>query len=479
MKFRTDLLVSAAILTCLASAAHAGAFTAGNLVISVYGDVNGTSYVDNQASPIELEQITTGGAFVSSMLLPQSNAMVNGVQNYAISGEYGSSSEGLLQRSSNGAYLTIAGYGISAAQFDANAQSFGGGTKTCIGVGTCYPLAQTASVPTAGATVVSRVIGLIDANGNVNTSTALTGVFNENNPRSVATADGKSFYISGQGFDKNDTTTQGVFLAQLGATTATPIDTSFDTRSVEIVNGKLYVSSDSTEGSGVHENISTYGGLPTSAATASILPDLQSKYKTTSASQLNSLDGALGGQKIYLSPESYFFANATTLYIADSGNPKGDNNGTGKTTQGLGDGGLQKWVLSGGVWTLEYTLSAGLLDFVPDTTACGPNQVDCGTTGLIGLTGEVVGDDVDLFATNSTLGDEDQTYLYGITDALDSTTGAGEAFAMLDKAAPGTNIRGVAFAPVPEPATWMVFLLGLLGLGALVRFGSGPGRRTV
>jgi hypothetical protein len=460
-------MMASTMIAGVASAADTiTSFTPGDLVISVYGDGDGSgNYTDNQAAPITLQEITTTGSIVGQMVLPQTNSTVNGTTNYAISGEYGSSSEGTLELSANGQYLTIAGYGVNAATFNANAQSYGGGTKSCIGdASPCYPLAQTASVAGAGITVVPRVVALIGANGSVDTSTALTGVFNENNPRSVATVDGSTFYISGQGLNKSDTTTQGVFLAKRGATTATAIDTSFDTRTVEIHNNQLYVSADSTEGSGVHENISSYGtagNLPTSAATASILSGIKSKFTISSASQLNTLDGSfLAGTKIYLSPENYFFANATTLYVADSGNPKGDNNGSsGNGTQGLSDGGLQKWVFNSATqtWVLEYTISAGLLDFVSDTTACGANQVDCGTTGLIGLTGEVVGNTVELFATNSTLGDLDPTYLYGLTDSLSSTTGAGESFSVLETAAPDTNIRGVAFAPeaaaVPEPAS--------------------------
>ena len=469
-------------------------FTQGDLVISVYGNGDGSgTYSDNQAAPITLQEVTTSGTHVGQLVLPQTTTTKNGVTNSAISGEYGSSSEGTLELSANGQYLTIAGYGVNAASFNANPQSYGGGTKSCIGdANVCYPLAQTASVAgTAGsagsgvatATVVSRVIALIGGNGSVDTSTALTGVFNENNPRSVATFDGSSFYISGQGLNKSDTTTQGLFLAKRGATTATAIDTSIDTRTVEIQNHQLFLSTDSTEGSGVTENVSSYGSagnLPTSAATASILSGIKSKFTVGSLSQLNSLDGSLSSNpafttanktkgQIYLSPENYFFANATTLYIADSGNPKGDNNGSGSATQGLSDGGLQKWVLKGSTWVLEYTLSAGLLDFVSDTTACTANQVDCGTTGLIGLTGEVVGDSVELFATNATLGDLDQTYLYGITDSLSATSGAGESFSVLDTAAPDTNIRGVAFAPqaVPEPGSLALLagsLLLMLGL---------------
>ena len=71
-----------------------------------------------------------------------------------------------------------------------------------------------------------------------------------------------------------------------------------------------------------------------------------------------------------LSPENYFFANADTLYVADSGAPKNTS-----ADSPLGDGGLQKWTLSGGTWTLDYTLSAGL-----DLVA---NSGTSGSTGLM------------------------------------------------------------------------------------------------
>ena len=123
------------------------------------------------------------------------------------------------------------------------------------------------------------------------------------------------------------------------------------------------------------------------------------------------------GSSVDLSPENYFFANATTLYVADGGQPKA---GT------VGDGGLQKWTLNTttGVWTLDYTLSAGL-NLVQNTASR-----HAGTTGLIGLTGVLnANGTVTFFATNSTIGDLDQTYLYTITDTVSATTAAaGESF---------------------------------------------------
>src|SRR6202012_4259441 len=113
----------------------------------------------------------------------------------------------------------------------------------------------------------------------------------------------------------------------------------------------------------------------------------------------------------------------------------------------LGDGGLQKWTFNGTSWVLDYTLAAGL-NLVANTAKAG-------TTGLLGLTGKVVGGNVELFATNYTIGDTDPTFLYGITDALGAMTGpSGEAFTELAAAPADANFKGVSFAPVPEPSTY-------------------------
>ena len=166
------------------------------------------------------------------------------------------------------------------------------------------------------------------------------------------------------------------------------------------------------------------------AATPTVLPGI-SQNVTLATGQGNPINNSTG--TVALSPENFYFANASTLYVADGGQPK---------QGGVGDGGLQKYSLVNGAWKLDYTLSSGL-GLVNGTTATS------GTTGLIGLTGQTNADGtVSLYATNSTIGDTDPTYLYGIQDQLAATSlPTSEGFSTLMTAAPDTNIRGVAFAP--------------------------------
>ena len=373
------------------------AFTAGDLVISIYGDGAGTgSYTLDQAAPIVLEELTTTGTIVGDMILPQTTTVVNGVTQYGISGEYGSASEGSLQLSGDGQSLVIMGYGVNWQTFDgANAAAIYGTTAE----------GQTTSVPGGAYTAVPRIVADIGYNGTVNTSTALYNVDNSNNPRSVATINGTTFYISGQGVSGD--TTQGVFVANEGASGATAIDTSTDTRTAVIYNGELYVSRDSTQGVG--GTISNYGSvLPTGTTTATVLGGIDGSI-TLTAGQANGINTGSVGQKINLSPENFFFASSTVLYVADSGVPK---------EGGIGDGGLQKWIYnsSTSTWVLAYTLTSGL-NLVANTASLG-------TTGLIGLTGTVVGGVVELYTTNYTVTELGQSYLFGITDTLAATLAA-------------------------------------------------------
>lgn len=467
--------------TALPLSVQAGAiFLPGELVVSVEGDGSNTgAYGDNQAAPLTLYSFSHNGvasaSLTGTLMLPQTASGAN----HAISGEYGSSSEGGLQLTGDGKRLVIMGYGVNAATFNASPTSFGSNDPAKPGA-----LAQSTSA------LVPRVIAVIGSNGDVGTTTALTNVFDQNNPRSVASVNGSSFYVSGQGTGSDQTA--GVFYATLGAAAATPItgdDTATvkngprnltqDTRDVQIVNGQIYVSVDSKGGKdNARSYIGTIGsGLATSDQNAgpTMLPGFGNtggtgKYVITAANT-NGINAV--GSEINLSPEDFYFANATTLYVADSGAPKNDSAQSDKKGSGLGDGGLQKWSLVGGAWTLDYTLAAGL-NLAPNTNTClvGGLATPCGTSGLLGLTGEVVNGTVELFATNYTLGDTDQTYLYGISDLLGATIKpAGESFIQLAAAPADTTFKGVAFAPVPEPASWALLIAGFAMIGGVLRKG--------
>jgi len=462
-------LSSVAVTTAMADPITS--FTAGDLVIDT---VTGTTL--DSASPMTLQEFSlnasgTSATSVGTLALPQTTVGANS----AISGEYGSASEGILQQSVNGQYLTIMGYGVNAAAFNSAPLTTYG--TSALGQTTSLTAAQQTGTPV---TTVPRVVALIGADGSVNTSTALTGVFNQNNPRSAVTVDGTSFYVSGQGASKTDPT-QGVFYALLGATTATAIDNSTDTRSVSIYNNTLYVSRDYNPPKSGNQNFTNISslvgpnGLPTSSTgltTTHITPPASpfsaggnNGSITLTPGTQNGVNDSRLGSFVYLSPEQYFFANSTTLYVADSGQPK---NGS-VNAAALGEGGLQKWSLVNGAWTLDYDLVAGL-NLVNNANANSNTPTASGVTGLFGLTGEVVNGQVELFATSYGLNELSPSYLYEITDTLSDTTIAEagvEAFQTLYSAPDDTSIRGVAFAPevTPIPATWSMMLLGLGVLG--------------
>ena len=473
-------LRSAFLLLGLALAivpALAGSFTPGDLVIDT---VSGSKL--DAASPMTLQEFHLGSGgtsatWVGSLVLPQTATGPNS----AISGEYGSASEGFLQQSSNGQYLAIIGYGVNAATFNSAPAAVYG--TSALGQTTSLTASQQTGTPV---TTVPRVVALIGGNGSVDTTTALTGVFNTNNPRSAATVDGSSFYISGQGASKTDPT-QGVFLAQRGATTATAIDTSTDARAASIFNNTLYVSRDFNPPNGATQNFTNVssltgpgGSLPTSSSglvQTHIVPP-PSPFSSggnngsinLTAGLANGVNNSRVGSFVYLSPEQYFFASSTVLYVADSGQPKNGN----ADKAALGEGGLQKWILTNGSWTLAYDLVNGL-NLVNNDRVSSTDPTAPGVTGLFGLTGELVGGQVELFATSYGLNELSPSFLYEITDDLSFTsiaqTGA-EAFVTLYAAPSDTSIRGVSFAPIsetPVPAGLPLFASGLAGLGLIAR----------
>jgi hypothetical protein len=148
-------------------------------------------------------------------------------------------------------------------------------------------------------------------------------------------------------------------------------------------------------------------------------------------------------------PFGIWFANATTLYVADEGD------GVNTKANALNpNGGLQKWTLSAGTWHLDYTLQNGLSLGVPYSIAGLDPSLYPATDGLRNLTGKANRDGtVTIFAITSTIsgsGDQgaDPNRLVAITDPLAATSlPSDEQFNVLETAGYGQVLRGVAFAP--------------------------------
>ena len=244
-------------------------------------------------------------------------------------------------------------------------------------------------------------------------------------------------------------------------------------RSITVFDNTLYTTKGSG-GNGVNTvyQVGTAGTLPTTGAAITILPGLPTIGTATSS--------------IY--PFATYFANANTLYVADEGAGAVANAGTlaaADLAAAAADpyAGLQKYSLVGGVWTLDYTLQAGLglgssytvsgTDFAGDS-----GSYTAGTDGLRSLTARDNGNGtLSFYAVTSTIsggGDlgADPNMLVTITDNLANMSAAGagsEKFTTLQTSAYGQVLRGVAFTPVPEPASMAVFGMAMAGLGAVRR----------
>ncbi len=169
-------------------------------------------------------------------------------------------------------------------------------------------------------------------------------------------------------------------------------------------------------------------------------------------------------------PFGIWFANSTTLYVADEGN--GDAtfdpaSGT-YTAAAAGTGaGLQKWVFDGVAWRLAYTLQAGLDLGQPYAIPGYPTGENAATglpwapatDGLRNIAGRVNRDgSATIWGITSTVsgnGDQgaDPNKLVAIQDRLDAAApDAGEAFQTLRTAAAGEVLRGVSLTPVEAGA---------------------------
>ena len=314
----------------------------------------------------------------------------------------------------------------------------------------------------------NRSVVAFNANGSYTATQTLA--YGGNNGRSAVLGANGLYYTvgnsnNGAGTPSQLTTTTGLEVVTPGATpNSTMIDPTYKSipgdkagkdnnfRGLTEYNGSLYF----TKGSGSNGIDTVYtvsnpnGKLPTSAtasdASISILPGFPT-------------DPAKKGPNY--TPFALFFANSTTLYVADEG--------TGDAVDQADHAGLEKWTLSDGTWSLDYTLQAGLIGDTYNVPGWNFGET---TIGLRNLTGEVNADGtVTFWATTSTSSDSgdngaDPNAIVKITDLLgDTSLPTSEKFSVFDGPDAGLRYGGVAFAAAPEPSTWAMLLLGFGGLG--------------
>ena len=338
-----------------AQVAETGAPDAGAPKLVVYRVGNGTATLSGAAAPVFLDELTFAGALVTSIAMPTTPGDGGTVNALVSSGT--ATSEGEITLSTDGHHVLLTGYNAAAG---------------------------TSGIASTTSATVARVVGRVDAEGNVDTSTALNA-FSGNNIRSVASPDGINLWIGGANSGALYTT------AGSTGTAFTSLDTSTSNlRQLGIFGSQLYASS----ASGSLRLGAVGVGLPTTAPDGTTLPITNLPGFSTSTGD----------------PYGFFFA---TL-----------NGGSGPDTLYVADDtiGITKYTLGGGSWAASGTVGTSANEYR-------------------GLTGITSGTSVTLFATGNgaTLVTIADSSGYGGTFSGTPTT--------LATPATNTAFRGVALAP--------------------------------
>jgi hypothetical protein len=433
-------------------------------------------------SPLYLEQITPSGFPQGVIPVPTSELTTS----------FSSKSEGALNLSSDGRNLTFMGYLAAPDTVDvSNANT---------------PDAIDPTNPVPGA--YYRAVANLSSDGRFTFTE--TNAYSGDNGRGAVEADvnGQSvYYTAGNAGNGSNPQPTGVVLGA-GAQIITPSDRpeadqtpglptpvgSFSVtalgdkadkvgkddnfRGIALYNNVLYY----TKGSGSNGVNTVYFldttgtacpagvGLPVAGAklpTAGIESTLTSTGLASNMCILKGFPTALAKDATDASdyPFGLWFANPTTLYVADEGS--GDSafaDGSYTAAAASTTAGLQKWVYNAtaGQWQLAYTLQSGLNLGAPYTVRGYPTGVNSvtglpwapATDGLRNLTGQVNRNGtVSIWAVTSTVsggGDQgaDPNQLVEVTDSLKATSApAQERFRAVVPALYDQVVRGVSFTP--------------------------------
>jgi hypothetical protein len=454
-------------------------------------------------SKILLDEMTPTGRLVNSLELPNSSERQIRVNSDQMVTSFSSKSELALNLSTDKRVVTFMGYLAPVDALDVSNSN------------TPFVVDPTNPVPGQ----FYRVVAQLDHHGKF--SFTKTNAYSGNNGRAAIlndTAGANLFYTSGNAGNGGNPQPSGVIVgagaqiltaankplgAQMDPGLPTPVgsfnitelgdkadkigkDTNF--RGLSIFNNVIYLTKGSG-GNGVNTVyfIDTSGaadgngnphacpngvGLPALSATLPTTPIFYNSANLATEGVFPYNMCVLKGFTTILAknttdsfPFGVWFANATTLYVADEGN--GTNTfsaGTYAAAASQTTAGLQKWVFnaSQGQWNLAYVLTTGLNLGVPYTVSgypTGTNPVtglpwSPATDGLRNLTGRVNRDGTaTIWAITSTVsgsGDQgaDPNKLVMITDSLAATSlPAGESFTTLRTAPFAEVLRGVSFTP--------------------------------
>ncbi|HEV3143867.1 MAG TPA: hypothetical protein VGZ47_08295, partial [Gemmataceae bacterium] len=392
-------------------------------------------------SPIFLDQITPAGTVVNTLAVP-----VN-----MVTTSFSSKSELALNVSADGTAITFMAYIAAPNTVDvSNSNTPGVYDPTNPAGGSYY-----------------RAVAQVGANGAIQITP--TNSYSGNNGRAAAFANGL-YYMAGNsnnggGTPANVVGSAGVQIATPGQSASTPAanigsfsiaqvndpatgmpypadklgkDNNF--RGLTIFNNTLYVTKGSG-GNGINTvyQVGNAGSLPTLANAAGAPINVLAGFPTTLAKNAGAAN-----------PFGLFFANASTLYVADEGDGVVADAATSKIA------GLQKWSLTNGKWVMDYVLQNGLNLGQPYSIANYPASLNPATDGLRNIAGIVHTDGtVTIYGITSTVssnGDQgaDPNKLVAITDTISNLTGAGaasEQFTTIKTAAAGEVLRGVSFTP--------------------------------
>jgi len=258
-------VAAVAVPLVTSSEAHAARFTGGDVVVYRVGA--GASALSNAAAPVFLDEYGPSGTKIQSVALPTTTAEGN----HRLTATGQSRSEGLIDRSADGRFVAVTGY-------DAAPGATGAGG-----------LSLTTTDPTQN----PRVLGLVDANGTVDTTTELAGAGAAKIIRSATTTTGERLWATGGN--------GGIVTATRGSASSSTVagDAASNLSALTVQGGQLFSSGI------LADRLAAVGsGTPTSGSLTDLpgLPDNLLTYGYALAD---------------LTPASYGSTGLDTLYVAD------------------------------------------------------------------------------------------------------------------------------------------------------------------